>query len=108
MLPEKLQNLDDELSEEEIRSTIIIQTTRFLQETFLLKKNQGNVTLDHQLINLQASFLFRIRSHERSRQIKQKELVSLLLFRMWSKSLYPINNKIVFQRFRQKETFLAL
>lgn len=30
MLPEKLQDLDKELSEEEIRSTIFRQTTRFL------------------------------------------------------------------------------
>lgn len=85
MLPEKLQNLDEELSEEDIRSTIIVQTTRFLQETFLLKKTQGNVTLDHHLMNLRASFLFQIRSHERSKQIKQRELVSLVIFRIWSK-----------------------
>lgn len=85
MLPKKLHNLDEELSQEELRSTIILKTTRFLQETSLLKQNQGNVTLNHQLINLYASVLFQIRSHERSKQIKQRELVSLVIFRISSK-----------------------
>nr|XP_034336032.1 polycystic kidney disease protein 1-like 2 [Crassostrea gigas] len=74
MLPEKLQDLDKELSEEEIRSTIYRQTTRFLHESFLLKKYEGNITLDHKLINLRASLVFQIRKHEQSKQKLQRKL----------------------------------
>lgn len=78
MLPEKLQDLDKELSEEEIRSTIYRQTTRFLHESFLLKKYEGNITLDHKLINLRASLVFQIRKHEQSKQKLQRKLVSFV------------------------------
>lgn len=76
MLPQKLQNLDEELSEEDIRSKLIMKITRFLQEASLLNQKQGNISLDYQLINTQASFLYKIRLHERSKQINQREMVS--------------------------------
>lgn len=79
ILPEKLQNFDKDLSEEEIRSTIIRKTTLFLHEEILFKQNTRNVTLDYQLINLRASFLFRIRKHERLKQKDQRKLVSFVI-----------------------------
>lgn len=79
MLPQKLQNLDEELSEEDIRTELILKITRFLQEASLLKQKQENISLDHRLIKTQASNLYKIREHERSKQIDQREMVSNIL-----------------------------
>ncbi|XP_061167212.1 polycystin-1-like protein 2 [Saccostrea echinata] len=73
MLPEKLQDLNEELSEEAIKGDIIIGIKRFLQETDLLQKDQGNITLDYSEINRRAHMLYRIRSHHRQLQILQRD-----------------------------------
>ena len=76
MLPKQLQNFDEELTVEDIKTSIVTRIMRYLQETDLLGKSHGNITLDHRLINRQASFLFQIQSHERTKQLQQRELVS--------------------------------
>ncbi|XP_062608038.1 polycystin-1-like protein 2 [Saccostrea cucullata] len=73
MLPRKLQNLDVELSEDDIRAEIMLHLKFFLQETSLLKQNQGNVTLDFQSINRQVDFIYQIRAHERQFQLQQRQ-----------------------------------
>lgn len=76
MLPKQLQNLDEELTVEDIKTSIVTRIMRYIKETDLLGKSHGNITLDHGLINRQASFLFQIQSHERTKQLQQRELVS--------------------------------
>ncbi|XP_061172424.1 uncharacterized protein LOC133181815 [Saccostrea echinata] len=75
MLPRKLQDLDVELSEDNIRAEIMLHVKFFLQETSLLKQNQGNITLDYQSINRQVDFIYRIRAHGRQFQLQQRETV---------------------------------
>ena len=74
MLPKQLQNLDEELSVEDIKTSIVTRITRYQQD--LLGKRHGNITLNNGLINRQASFLFQIQSYERTKQLQQRELVS--------------------------------
>jgi hypothetical protein len=75
MLPQNLQNLTGDLSEEDIRSEITTRIRRYLQETNLLQQNPGNITLDYELIYTQTRFLYRIRSHWRKEQIQQRAIV---------------------------------
>lgn len=75
MLPQALQDFTGDLLEEDIKAEIIKRIRRYLQETNLLRQNQGNVTLDYRLIDTQTGFLYKIRSHWRKEQIQQRAIV---------------------------------
>ncbi|XP_062621693.1 uncharacterized protein LOC134283266 [Saccostrea cucullata] len=72
MLPQRLQNLDVELLEEDIKAEIMLNIKFFLQETSLLNKDQGNVTFNHESINKQTNLIYQIRAHEREIQLQQR------------------------------------
>lgn len=79
MLPSKLQNFDEPLSEEGLKEYILRRIRQILQESSLLRQNSGNVTVDHGVINRQSHLIFQLRARERILQAEQRKTVSSLM-----------------------------
>lgn len=78
MLPSQLQNFDEPLSEEGIKEDILRRIRQILQESSLLRQNNGNVTVDYGVINRQSRLIFQLRARERIFQAEQRKTVRTL------------------------------